>query len=42
LKLYVTGEVGRVPKIRFRHGSIVHRNKVTEMPTGVLKEGKHE
>ena len=36
--LYWTGEGRRVPKIRFRRGSIVHRKKLAEMPTGYLEE----
>ncbi len=36
--LYWTGEGRKIPKIRFRRGSIVHRKKLTEMPTGYLEE----
>ena len=36
--LYWTGEGRKVPKIRFRRGSIVHRKKLAEMPTGYLEE----
>jgi hypothetical protein len=34
--LYWTGEGRKIPKIRFRRGSIVHRKKLSEMPTGFL------
>ena len=36
--LYWTGEGRKVPKIRFRRGSIVHRKKFASMPTGFLDE----
>jgi hypothetical protein len=36
--LYWTGEGRKIPKIRFRRGSIVHRRKLSEMPTGFLDE----
>ncbi len=34
--LYWTGEGRKIPKIRFRRGSIVHRRKLSEMPTGFM------
>jgi hypothetical protein len=39
--LYWTGEGRKIPKIRFRRGSIVHRRKLSEMPTGFL-ENEHD
>jgi hypothetical protein len=33
-----TGEGRKIPKIRFHRGSIVHRTKIAEMPTGFLEE----
>jgi hypothetical protein len=38
--LYWTGEGRKIPKIRFRRGSIVHRKKLAEMPTGFLDESE--
>jgi hypothetical protein len=32
-----TGEGRKIPKIRFRRGSIVHRKKLAEVPTGFLE-----
>jgi hypothetical protein len=40
--LYWTGEGRKIPKIRFRRGSIVHRKKFASVPTGFLDEGEHE
>jgi hypothetical protein len=36
--LYWTGEGRKIPKIRFRRGSIVHRKKFASVPTGFLEE----
>ena len=36
--LYWTGEGRKVPKIRFRRGSVVHRKKFASVPTGFLDE----
>jgi hypothetical protein len=36
--LYWTGEGRKIPKIRFRRGSIVHRKKFAQVPTGFLEE----
>ena len=38
--LYWTGEGRKIPKIRFRRGSIVHRRKFAEVPTGFLEGGE--
>ena len=47
--LYWTGVGRKVPRIRFRKGCIVHRKRLSEVPTGFLanelgltQEGKHE
>jgi hypothetical protein len=32
--LYWTGEGRKIPKIRFRRGTVVHRKKFTAVPTG--------
>jgi hypothetical protein len=37
--LYWTGEGRKIPKIRFRRGSIVHRKKFSAVPTGFLEDG---
>lgn len=34
--LYWTGEGKKIPKIRFRKGCVVHRKKLSEIPTGYL------
>jgi hypothetical protein len=36
--LYWTGEGRKIPKIRFRRGSVVHRKKFASVPTGFLDE----
>ena len=36
--LYWTGEGRKIPKIRFRRGTVVHRKKFTAVPTGFLEE----
>ena len=36
--LYWTGEGRKIPKIRFRLGTIVHRKKYGSVPTGFLNE----
>jgi hypothetical protein len=40
--LYWTGEGRRVPKIRFRRGTVVHRKKLADMPTGYLDKEEGE
>jgi hypothetical protein len=36
--LYWTGEGRKIPKIRFRRGTVVHRKKLADLPTGFLAE----
>lgn len=38
--LYWTGKGRTVPKVRFRKGSIVHRRKLTVVPTGYMDQPK--
>jgi hypothetical protein len=38
--LYWTGEGRKIPRIRFRKGCIVHRRRLSEVPTGFLGDDK--
>jgi len=40
--LYWTGEGRKVPRIRFRKGCFVHRQKLSAVPTGYLSEESEE
>ena len=34
--LYWTGQGRKIPKIRFRRGTVVHRKRLASVPTGFL------
>lgn len=38
--LYWTGVGKKIPKVRFRKGCIVHKKKISELPTGYLNENE--
>jgi hypothetical protein len=40
--LYWTGEGRKIPKIRFRRGTVVHRKRLAQVPTGFLDKEKTE